>query len=70
MSEKLDKRKVLLVEDDPDFTRLVLGHLDWDQALSDGRMQPSTNIALCAGRALFPTLPLWFPPFDNLPSRE
>jgi len=53
-----------------DFTRLVLGHLDWDQALSDGRVQPSTNIALCAGRALFPTLPLWFPPLDNLPARE
>lgn len=53
-----------------DFTRLVLGHLDWQEALSDGRVQPSTNIALCAGRALFPTLPLWFPPLDNLPSRE
>ena len=53
-----------------DFTRLVLGHLDWDQALSDGRVEPSTNIALCAGRALFPKLPLWFPPLDNLPAKE
>jgi len=53
-----------------DFTRLVLGHLDWDDALADGRVRASTNVALGAGRALFPPLPLWLPPFDNLPARE
>ena len=53
-----------------DFTRLVLGHLDWADALSDGRVQPSTNLALRAGRALFPKLPLWLPPLDNLPARD
>jgi hypothetical protein len=53
-----------------DFTRLVLGHLDWDEAVADGRVQPSTNLALKAGRALFPELPLWFPPFDNLAGKE
>ncbi len=53
-----------------DFTRLLLGHLDWDQALSDGRLVASTNIALKAGHTLFPTLPLWCPPLDHLPSRE
>ncbi|MFH1268463.1 MAG: GNAT family N-acetyltransferase [Planctomycetota bacterium] len=52
-----------------DFTRLVLGRLDWDEALSDGRVEPSTNIALDAGRALFPTLPLWLLPLDNLPAK-
>jgi hypothetical protein len=53
-----------------DFTRLLLGHLDWDKALADGRVEPSTNIALVAGRALFPRVPLWLPPLDNLPARE
>ena len=53
-----------------DFTRLVLGHLDWDGALSDGRVRPSTNLALRAGRVLFPELPLWFPPLDSLPAQE
>ncbi|NQT14269.1 MAG: GNAT family N-acetyltransferase [Planctomycetes bacterium] len=53
-----------------DFTRLLLGHLDWDKALADGRVEPSTNIALVASRALFPKLPLWLPPLDNLPAKE
>jgi hypothetical protein len=53
-----------------DFTRLVLGHLDWDDALEDGRVRPSTNLALRAGRVLFPQLPLWFPPLDSLPAQE
>ena len=53
-----------------DFTRLVLGHLDWDDALSDGRVQASTSVALGAGRVLFPQLPLWLPPLDNLRARE
>jgi len=53
-----------------DFTRLVLGHLDWDEALSDGRVEPSTNVALSIGRVLFPKLPLWFPPLDNLQAKQ
>jgi len=53
-----------------DFTRLLLGHLDWDEALADSRVEPSTNIALVAGRALFPKLPLWLPPLDYLPAKE
>jgi GNAT superfamily N-acetyltransferase len=53
-----------------DFTRLLLGHLDWDDALADGRVHPSTNLALRAGRALFPELPLWLPPLDSLPAQE
>jgi len=53
-----------------DFTRLVLGHLDWDDALADGRVHASTNVALAAGRVLFPRLPLWLPPLDNLPAKE
>lgn len=53
-----------------DFTRLVLGHLEWGRALGDGRVEASTAPALEAGRVLFPQLPLWHPPFDDLPAER
>jgi len=49
-----------------DFTRLVLGQLDWDEALGEGSVQPSTGLAREIGPLLFPELPLWHPPFDDL----
>ena len=49
-----------------DFTRMVLGHLQWRTALSDRRLQPSTKLAVNAGRALFPRVPFWHPPLDDL----
>jgi len=49
-----------------DLTRLVLGQLDWDTALGQGRVTASTALAQTAARALFPPLPLWYPPFDEL----
>jgi ribosomal protein S18 acetylase RimI-like enzyme len=49
-----------------DFTRLLLGDLDWDRAKAEGRLEVSTQLAEEAGRALFPRLPLWYPPFDHL----
>lgn len=52
----------------PDFTRLLLGQLDWDAALAAGRLECSTALAAAAGRALFPRLPLWLPPWDDLPA--
>ena len=52
-----------------DFTRMVLGHLPWHQALSDGRLQPSTKLAVKAGRTLFPRVRFWRPPFDDLQAR-
>jgi predicted N-acetyltransferase YhbS len=48
-----------------DFTRLVLGQLDWATALGDGRVVPSTALARHAGQVLFPPLPLWCPPLDD-----
>ncbi len=51
-----------------DFTRLVLGQLDWSAAFSDGRVEPSTEQAGQIGPVLFPPLPLWRPPFDDLPA--
>ena len=49
-----------------DFTRLVLGQLHWKRALAEGRLEASTGLAREAGPLLFPRLPLWRPPFDDL----
>ena len=49
-----------------DFTRLVLGQLDWDRAVAEKRLEASTSLAQHAGRVLFPRLPLWYPPLDEL----
>ena len=49
-----------------DFTRLLLGQLDWQGAQSEGRVVFSTGLAREAFPALFPRLPLWRPPLDDL----
>ncbi len=49
-----------------DLTRLVLGQLDWDRALEEGRVVPSSGLAREAGRVLFPPLPFWRPTLDDL----
>ncbi len=49
-----------------DFTRLLLGQLDWDRALEEGRVAPSTELARDAARVLFPPLPFWRPILDDL----
>jgi len=49
-----------------DFTRLVLGQLDWNEAIADRRLEASTSVARRIGCALFPRLPFWRPPFDDL----
>jgi len=49
-----------------DFTRLVLGQLDWERALAENRVVPSTALAHDAARVLFPRLPYWRPLLDDL----
>ncbi|MBN2474181.1 MAG: GNAT family N-acetyltransferase [Pirellulales bacterium] len=49
-----------------DFTRLVLGQLDWKCASAAGLVKASTALSLQAARVLFPRLPLWRPPLDDL----
>jgi predicted acetyltransferase len=49
-----------------DFTRLLLGQLDWERALEEGRVVPSNGLAGDAGRVLFPPLPCWWPLLDDL----
>jgi predicted acetyltransferase len=48
-----------------EFTRLVLGHVDLDEAISHGRLEASTRLAAEAARVLFPRLPFWRPPLDD-----
>jgi len=50
------------------FTQLMLGHLNFENAVESGRLQASTRVAIDAASILFPQLPLWQPPFDTLPS--
>ncbi len=53
-----------------DFTRLMLGRLDWRRADHRRCVEPSTQIALQARRILFPRLPLWWSSLEDLPARE
>lgn len=48
-----------------DFTRLVLGHLDVDEAVAAGRLEASTRTAQQIAQALFPRFPLWRSPLDD-----
>lgn len=49
-----------------EFTRLLLGHLDLDEAVEQGRVEASTRLARQLAAALFPRLPLWRPPWDDV----
>lgn len=49
-----------------DFTRLLLGHLDIEEASASGRLKASSQRALRLASALFPRLPLWHLPLDDL----
>jgi predicted N-acetyltransferase YhbS len=49
-----------------EFTRLLLGQLDWDWALKDRRLEVSTALAEQVGRVLFPVLPFYRPVLDDL----
>jgi hypothetical protein len=48
-----------------DFTRLLLGYLDLDEAIASGQVAASTRIAREAALALFPRLPLWRSPMED-----
>lgn len=50
----------------PDFTRLLLGHLNLPEAIEAGRVTCSTRLALDVAEAIFPRRPLWRPPVDDL----
>ncbi len=50
---------------DNEFTRMLLGHNDIAESVEQGRIIPSTQIALETARALFPRLPMWRPKWDE-----
>jgi predicted acetyltransferase len=51
-----------------EFTRLVLGHTAVREAAMEGRIGASTQTAIELAAALFPKLPFWRPPWDELPA--
>jgi GNAT superfamily N-acetyltransferase len=51
-----------------EFTRLALGHSAVRDMMAEERIQASTQVAVELAAALFPKLPLWRPPWDDLPA--
>jgi len=49
-----------------ELTRMLLGHADLSEAADQGRVEPSTRVALELGRVLFPELPMWRSTLDDL----
>jgi len=50
----------------PEFTRLIMGHVDVTEVLKSSRIEASTQVAMRIAAALFPPLPQWRPPMDEL----
>ena len=48
-----------------EFTRLVMGHLDVEEAHRSGRLEASTRLAVQTAQALFPRRPCWRSPLDE-----
>ncbi len=48
------------------FTQMLLGRLDWEEAIADGHAAPQTPEAECLARLLFPAVPFWKPHLDDL----
>jgi hypothetical protein len=68
-SVKLMRNKLgrsYLSMNDAEFARLLLGHLDVEEAVASGRLEVSTRVALDIAGVLFPRLPLWHPPLDEV----
>ncbi len=69
---QLDEGKLprsFLVCDAPELAQMLLGHLDVHRAVAAGRMEASTAVAVETASILFPQLPCWRPPLDDLPAQ-
>ena len=53
-----------------ELVQLLLGHLDVDLAIDTGQLTASSRAAHELARLLFPRVPLWWPPWDELPAHE
>ncbi len=49
-----------------ELKQLFLGHLDAREVVASGRISTSTRVALETVDAIFPRLPFWRPPWDDL----
>jgi hypothetical protein len=49
-----------------DFSRALLGRLDWDQAFEEQRVFVRSDRAAYLAGVLFPMFPIWRPPLDDL----
>jgi predicted N-acetyltransferase YhbS len=50
------------------LAQLLLGHLNVKQSVAAERLQASTQVAVETASVLFPRLPFWLPPLDDLPA--
>jgi len=50
------------------LSQLMLGHLDVPAAIRAGRLHASTRLAGEIAAVMFPQLPIWRPPWDELPA--
>lgn len=57
-----------LVTDPQFFTQMLLGHHAATGVSAGERCKASTRVAVQIATALFPRLPLWYPPLDDLPA--
>jgi len=51
-----------------ELTQMVFGHTSAADLIAAGRVESSTRVATETASVLFPTIPFWRPPFDDLPS--
>jgi predicted N-acetyltransferase YhbS len=58
--------RALLKLSEADFTRLLLGHIDVPTAVADKRLKATSRAGVELATVLFPRLPLWHPPMDDL----
>ena len=61
--------KNYLALDRSELTKLLLGHFDVKDAAAAGRIEVSTAVALTWAQAIFPRLPIWYPPLDDFPAK-
>ena len=51
-----------------ELVQLLLGHLDVDLAIDTGQLTVSSRATRELARLLFPRVPFWWPPWDDLPA--
>ena len=51
-----------------ELVQILLGHLSVTDALEQGRLEASTRTAMEVASTIFPQLPVWRPPLDDLPA--